>query len=200
MFGQLLARTMPMLALVWLGFGISAHAEEGTAAKTAPSAILIETSMGNIEVQLDAEKAPITVDNFRAYITEGFYAGTLFHRVIPNFMIQGGGMDESFSKKTTRDAIKIEANNGLNNDRGTIAMARTNAPNSATSQFFINLIDNAMLNHTAESTRGWGYTVFGKVTKGMDIVDAIAKVETGVHQGRRDVPKTPVVIKNISLI
>ncbi|HHZ88635.1 MAG TPA: peptidyl-prolyl cis-trans isomerase [Chromatiaceae bacterium] len=191
---------MPMLALVWLGFGISAHAEEGTAAKTAPSAILIETSMGNIEVQLDAEKAPITVDNFRAYITEGFYAGTLFHRVIPNFMIQGGGMDESFSKKTTRDAIKIEANNGLNNDRGTIAMARTNAPNSATSQFFINLIDNAMLNHTAESTRGWGYTVFGKVTKGMDIVDAIAKVETGVHQGRRDVPKTPVVIKNISLI
>ncbi|HIB83066.1 MAG TPA: peptidyl-prolyl cis-trans isomerase, partial [Chromatiaceae bacterium] len=99
---------MPMLALVWLGFGISAHAEEGTAAKTAPSAILIETSMGNIEVQLDAEKAPITVDNFRAYITEGFYAGTLFHRVIPNFMIQGGGMDESFSKKTTRDAIKIE--------------------------------------------------------------------------------------------
>ncbi|HIB84217.1 MAG TPA: peptidyl-prolyl cis-trans isomerase, partial [Chromatiaceae bacterium] len=110
------------------------------------------------------------------------------------------GMDESFSKKTTRDAIKIEANNGLNNDRGTIAMARTNAPNSATSQFFINLIDNAMLNHTAESTRGWGYTVFGKVTKGMDIVDAIAKVETGVHQGRRDVPKTPVVIKNISLI
>ena len=200
MFGQLLARTMPMLALVWLGFGISAHAEEGTAAKTAPSAILIETSMGNIEVQLDAEKAPITVDNFRAYITEGFYAGTLFHRVIPNFMIQGGGMDESFSKKTTRDAIKIEANNGLNNDRGTIAMARTNAPNSATSQFFINLIDNAMLNHTGESTRGWGYTVFGKVTKGMDIVDAIAKVETGVHQGRRDVPKTPVVIKNISLI
>ena len=153
--------------------------------------VIIETSHGSIELELDAEKAPITVANFLAYVDEGFYDGLVFHRVIPNFMIQGGGMDETLQSKPTRDPIKNEADNGLANGRGTIAMARTNVVDSATAQFFINLNDNDFLNN---GSRDFGYAVFGKVTGGMDVVDAIAGVETGSQGPHQDVPTAPVTI------
>ncbi len=162
--------------------------------------ILIETTFGNITVELDADKAPVTVANFMAYVEDGFYDGTLFHRVIPNFMIQGGGFENGMTQKPTKAPIEIEANNGLSNDRGTIAMARTNDPNSATSQFFINHRDNTFLNHTAPTPQGWGYTVFGKVTEGMDVVDKIAAVATGNQAGHADVPLEPVIINKVTEI
>ena len=151
--------------------------------------VIIETSMGDIHVELDAEKAPITVENFLAYVDDGYFDGTVFHRVIPNFMIQGGGMDENMQQKPTREAIKNEADNGLGNDRGTLAMARTQVVDSATSQFFINLNDNDFLNHGG---RDFGYAVFGRVTDGMDVVDKIAGVATGNHGMHGDVPLEPV--------
>ena len=162
--------------------------------------VLIETSFGNIELELDADKAPETVANFMAYVEDGFYNGTIFHRVIPGFMIQGGGFDSDMVPKPTKAAIKIEADNGLSNDRGAIAMARTNDPNSATSQFFINHRDNAFLNHSAPTPQGWGYAVFGKVTSGMEVVDKIADVATGNQAGHADVPLEPVVINSITEI
>jgi peptidyl-prolyl cis-trans isomerase A (cyclophilin A) len=152
------------------------------------------TSMGDFVVELDAAKAPKTVDNFVQYVKAGHYNGTIFHRIIPNFMIQGGGMTPDMTPKPTRAPIPLEARNGLQNDRGTIAMARTMDPNSATSQFFINVQDNDFLN--ADKARdGNGYTVFGKVVSGMDVVDKIRSVPTG----RADVPATPVVIKQATL-
>ena len=154
--------------------------------------LVIDTSMGKIEVELNAELAPISVANFMQYVESGFYNGTIFHRVINNFMVQGGGFDKFMQKKTTLPAIKNEAKNGLKNDRGTLAMARTGIVDSATSQFFINHKDNDFLNHGG---RDYGYAVFGKVTKGMDVVDAIARVQT--KSG--DVPVNPVAIKNIQL-
>ena len=154
--------------------------------------LVIDTSMGKIEVELNAELAPISVANFMQYVESGFYNGTIFHRVINNFMVQGGGYDKFMQKKTTLPAIKNEAKNGLKNDRGTLAMARTGIVDSATSQFFINHKDNDFLNHGG---RDYGYAVFGKVTKGMDVVDAIARVQT--KSG--DVPVNPVAIKNIQL-
>ena len=160
--------------------------------------VTIETSMGTITVELDAANAPSTTENFLAYVDDGFYAGTVFHRVIPGFMIQGGGMTTDMRNKSTRETIRNEANNGLKNDRGTIAMARTPDPHSASSQFFINHSDNDFLNFTAETARGWGYCVFGKVTDGMDVVDAIAKVKTGHHGPHQDVPVEPVEIKGVS--
>ncbi len=155
--------------------------------------ILMTTNMGKIELELNAELAPISVANFLQYAQSGYYNGTIFHRVINDFMIQGGGFDKFMSKKTTKAAIKNEAKNGLKNDRGTIAMARTGVVDSATSQFFINHKDNDFLNHGG---RDYGYAVFGKVTKGMDVVDAIARVQTK----SRDVPVNPVIIKSITLI
>jgi len=157
--------------------------------------IKMETSKGTMTIELDAEKAPNSAANFVAYVNDGFYDGLIFHRVIPNFMVQGGGMNPDMSEKGNKKAsIKNEANNGLKNDRGTLAMARTNDPHSASSQFFINLKDNDFLNHTSESPAGWGYAVFGKVTDGLDVIDEIAKVKTGNHGGHGDVPLEAITI------
>jgi peptidyl-prolyl cis-trans isomerase B (cyclophilin B) len=158
------------------------------------TAVTLETSHGNIVIELNEEKAPETVKNFLSYVNDGFYDGTIFHRVIPNFMIQGGGFMPGMVQKHCQDPIKNEADNGLRNDRGTIAMARTNDPHSATAQFFINHNDNSFLNHTAATGAGWGYCVFGKVTDGMDSVDAIAAVSTGSDSGHADVPVETVTI------
>ncbi len=156
--------------------------------------VTLETNHGNIEIELNADKAPITVENFLTYVRDGFYDGTLFHRVIPGFMIQGGGFLKGMTQKQTRATIKIEADNGLSNVRGSIAMARTSDPNSATAQFFINHKDNAFLNHSSPTAQGWGYAVFGMVISGMDVVDKIAKVATGNVGGHGDVPREAVVI------
>jgi len=158
--------------------------------------ITIKTSHGDIGVELFDDKAPITCENFRQYIAEGHFDETIFHRVIPNFMIQGGGMDENLSSKKTRAPIKNEANNGLSNKRGTLAMARTGVVDSATSQFFINLRDNTFLDH---GTRDFGYAVFGQVSSGMDVVDAIAGVRTGNRAGHQDVPVEPVTIVTVTV-
>ncbi len=158
--------------------------------------ITIKTSHGDIAVELFDDKAPISCENFRRYATDGHFDGTVFHRVIPNFMIQGGGMDENLKARPTRDPIKNEADNGEANLRGTLAMARTSAVDSATSQFFINLRDNDFLNH---GSRDFGYAVFGKVTDGMDVVDRIAAVPTGSQAGHQDVPLEPVTIREVTL-
>ncbi len=161
----------------------------------------MQTNLGTIVLELNAEKAPKTVANFLQYAKTGFYKGTIFHRVIGHFMIQGGGFTAGYTEKETLQAIRNEADNGLNNARGTIAMARTSAPHSATAQFFINVTDNFFLDHTKRTPRGWGYAVFGKVTQGMDVVDSITKVETG-RGGPfgRDVPKTLVIIQKVSVV
>jgi peptidyl-prolyl cis-trans isomerase A (cyclophilin A)/peptidyl-prolyl cis-trans isomerase B (cyclophilin B) len=158
--------------------------------------ITIKTNHGDITVELFDDKAPITCENFRQYIADGFFNDTIFHRVIPNFMIQGGGMDAEMNQKKTRDPIKNEADNGEKNLRGTLAMARTADVNSATAQFFINLGDNDFLNHGG---RDFGYAVFGKVTDGMDVVDTIAKVKTGNQGFHQDVPVEPVTITEITV-
>jgi cyclophilin family peptidyl-prolyl cis-trans isomerase len=159
----------------------------------------IETSKGTITLELDEEKAPATVANFAEYAKSGFYDGTIFHRVIDGFMIQGGGFTRDMNRKATRDPIMIESMNGLRNARGTIAMARTMDPNSATSQFFINLVDNGFLDFTAPTAQGYGYAVFGRVTDGLDVVDAIAKVRTGSAGPHQNVPVEAVVIRRISV-
>ena len=156
--------------------------------------VRLSTNMGDIVLELDRENAPGTVENFLTYVNDGFYDGTIFHRVIDDFMIQGGGYTTDFSRKKTRDPIKNEADNGLKNRRGTIAMARTQDPHSASAQFFINVKDNAFLDFKAPDTRGWGYCVFGRVLEGMNVVDEIRRVPTGVSKGFRDVPKTTVII------
>ena len=161
--------------------------------------VLIETTMGKITIELDAKNAPNTSANFLAYVDDGYFVDTIFHRVIPNFMIQGGGITADMQDKPGWQApIKNEANNELKNDRGTLAMARTGDPHSATSQFFINHNDNAFLNFSSESPQGWGYAVFGKVTDGMDVVDAMAKVETGNKGGHQDVPVDIITITGVS--
>lgn len=162
--------------------------------------VKFETNFGDLTIQLDAEKAPVTVANFLSYVDDGFYDGTIFHRVIKGFMIQGGGFDEKMSQKSTKDQIQNEANNGLKNDHYTIAMARTSMPHSATAQFFINGNNNDFLNHTAPTGSGWGYCVFGKVIEGMDVVDKIIQVKTGNKNGHQDVPLENVVIKKASRI
>ena len=156
--------------------------------------VALETSKGNIVLELYAEKAPETVKNFLAYVDAGFYNGTIFHRVIPGFMIQGGGFTTDMKKKTTRPPIRNEADNGLKNERGTIAMARTPDPNSATAQFFINSVNNDFLNHRGKSPQGWGYAVFGRVAQGLSVVDTISGVKTGTRGRFRDVPIDPIVI------
>ena len=159
--------------------------------------ITIKTNHGDIGVELFEEKAPISCENFRQYVTDGHFNGTIFHRVIPNFMIQGGGMDANLSPKPTRDPIKNEADNGETNVRGTLAMARTGVVDSATSQFFINLRDNDFLNN---GTRDFGYAVFGKVSKGMDVVDKIGTTKTHTFKRFSDVPAEPVVIKSVKRV
>lgn len=164
----------------------------------AGPSVEMTTSLGKIVIELNQEKAPESVENFLQYVKSGFYAGTIFHRVMPGFMIQGGGFDEKMLQKPTRMSVRNEAKNGLSNARGTIAMARTNAPHSATAQFFINHVDNKNLDHP--SFDGWGYAVFGKVTQGMDVVDKIAKVATGNSGMHQNVPLTPVVIEGVKLL
>jgi cyclophilin family peptidyl-prolyl cis-trans isomerase len=170
-------------------------------AATAPR-VLLRTSMGDITIELDPVKAPKSTENFLQYVRDKFYDGTVFHRVIGNFMIQGGGMTQQLTPKTTRAPVANEANNGLSNLRGTIAMARTTDPNSATAQFFINVVDNKMLDHVSpENGHTWGYAVFGKVVAGMDVVDQIKAVETGPSgMFDRDVPKTAVVINSAEVL
>ena len=162
--------------------------------------VTIKTSVGDIQLELNDEKAPITVENFKAIASSGYYEGTIFHRVINGFMIQGGGLTADMSNKSSGTGpIQNEANNGLPNDRGTIAMARTMDPHSATSQFFINHKDNAFLNHTGETSQGWGYAVFGMVTEGMDVVDQIAEVPTGSSGAYQDVPEDVITIESITI-
>ncbi|MCX8043274.1 MAG: peptidylprolyl isomerase [Desulfobacterota bacterium] len=167
-----------------VGHGMSALAQERPC-------VVLETNKGNITIELYPDKAPVTVKNFLAYVDAGFYDGTIFHRVIPNFMIQGGGLTPDMRQKQTLPPIKNEADNGLRNSRGTVAMARTQEINSATSQFFINVVDNAFLDH---GVRDFGYAVFGRVTSGMDVVDRIASVRTGTVGTFRDAPLEPVLI------
>ncbi len=162
--------------------------------------VQFETTKGTILIELDAEKAPKTVENFLTYVNSGHYDGTIFHRVIPSFMIQGGGFDSDMNQKSTNDPIENEANNGLKNIKGSISMARTSAPHSATAQFFINVVDNAMLDFTSESPQGWGYAVFGQVTEGLDAVLAIEEVATGNHGMHQNVPLEPVVIEKASVV
>ena len=162
--------------------------------------VLLETSMGNITLELFPEKAPITVRNFLSYVKDGYYDGLVFHRVIKNFMIQGGGMDENMESKKTKFAIKNEAANKLSNKRGTVAMARTAVVDSATSQFFINVVDNAFLDNKGKRPEEFGYCVFGQVVSGMEAVDAIRDVKTGAKAGHTDVPVEPVFITRASLV
>jgi peptidyl-prolyl cis-trans isomerase A (cyclophilin A) len=159
--------------------------------------VVMKTSIGEIKIELNEEKASITVKNFLSYVDDEFYDGTIFHRVIDGFMIQGGGFTAGMSQKPTKPPIKNEAGNGLKNLRGTLAMARTSVIDSATSQFFINVVDNDFLNHRDETSGGFGYTVFGRVIAGMDVVDRIKKVPTTTQKGMRDVPSEPVVIESV---
>ncbi len=163
--------------------------------------VMLETSQGEITLELDADKAPKTVENFLAYVRDGHYNGTVFHRVIPDFMIQGGGFGADFVQKPTRAPIQNEADNGLKNVRGTIAMARTNNPHSATAQFFINTVDNSFLDHQSPTPQGWGYAVFGKVVAGMEVVDRIQRLPTGPGGPfRGDVPRETVLIKQARIL
>ena len=189
-----------LLLVVTIGFTpVVGYSTETQTKGAGMVTVKIETSMGDITLELDGNKAPDTVANFVEYASSGFYDGTIFHRVIENFMIQGGGFDSDMKQKKTNAPIKNEADNGLKNDTGTIAMARTSDPNSATAQFFINVKDNGFLNHTAPTTQGWGYAVFGKVTDGMDVVHAIEKVNTTIRSGMQDVPSETVVINKVTV-
>jgi len=164
--------------------------------RMAGDTVVIETSLGEFTIALEPDRAPATVANFLRYVDDGHYANTLFHRVIDNFMVQGGGYDVEYQKKPTREPVTNEADNGLDNVRGTVAMARTSEPHSATAQFFVNVADNAFLNHRGKAAREWGYTVFGKVTAGMDVVDRIKALRTGARGPfQKDAPLEPVVIR-----
>ncbi|MEM7252125.1 MAG: peptidylprolyl isomerase [Pseudomonadota bacterium] len=175
-------------SLCLLLFTVSAVAAE-------PPRVRLTTNVGDIVLELNAEKAPLTVNNFLNYVDDGFYEGTIFHRVIDGFMIQGGGWTEDMTRKKPNSPIKNEADNGLKNESGTVAMARTSDPHSATAQFFINVNNNEFLNHRDKSIRGWGYAVFGKVVEGQDVVDKIRTIETGARAPmRKDVPLTPIKI------
>jgi peptidyl-prolyl cis-trans isomerase A (cyclophilin A) len=189
-----------LILLSALCIAIPAVAAEGAkeAKKGANPVVLMETSLGNVKIELFPKEAPESVKNFLEYVKSGFYGGTVFHRVIPGFMAQGGGMNAELQPKPTRAPIKNEADNGLKNDRGTIAMARTGNPNSATSQFFINVVNNNMLNRP--SPDGFGYAVFGKVVSGMDVVDKIVTTPTTVKNGFQDVPATTVTIKSVKVV
>jgi len=162
--------------------------------------VKLTTSMGDIVLQLDAENAPLSVENFVNYVNNGHYDGLIFHRIIPGFMVQGGGLEPGMKERPNLSPIQNEADNGLKNNKGTIAMARTNDPHSATSQFFINLTDNDFLNHTAKDPRGWGYAVFGEVIEGSDVVDSMGTVQTGNVAGHGDVPNIDVVLIKAEIV
>ena len=162
--------------------------------------VKLHTSLGDITLELDSEKAPKTVENFLQYVKDGFFDGTIFHRVIDGFMLQGGGFEPDMTQKATRDMLENEAANGLKNDAYTVAMARTPNPHSATAQFFINVSNNSFLNHTAPTPQGFGYAVFGKVVEGRDVVDAMKKVRTGSRAGHQDVPVEDIVITKAEII
>jgi peptidyl-prolyl cis-trans isomerase B (cyclophilin B) len=164
------------------------------------SKVLMTTNFGNITIELDHDKAPITAANFAQYVKDGFYDGVIFHRVIDGFMIQGGGFDANMQQKSTRENIENEADNGLSNDIGTLAMARTMDPHSASAQFFINVNNNGFLNHTGKNPQGWGYAVFGKVVEGMEVVNEIKGVATTMRAGHQDVPAENVVIETATLL
>lgn len=162
--------------------------------------IVLHTNFGAIHLEMFADKAPNTVKNFTDYVEQSFYENTIFHRVIPGFMIQGGGFGADMAEKTSLEPIQNEANNGVSNTKGSIAMARTNDPHSASAQFFVNLNDNAFLDHKSESIEGWGYCVFGKVTEGMDIIEKIAQVKTGTKGHHDDVPVEDVMIERVEVV
>ncbi len=174
--------------------------KESNNAKPKTQMVLLKTNKGNIKLKLNREKAPKTVENFIQYVKKGHYKGTIFHRVIDGFMIQGGGFDKNLVKKSTNEPIKNEANNGLRNTKYSIAMARTSDPHSASAQFFINVNDNAFLNFTDESLNGWGYAVFGEVTEGKEVVDKIKSVKTATQKGMQDVPTESVEIQSAELL
>jgi peptidyl-prolyl cis-trans isomerase A (cyclophilin A) len=188
-----MTKTLPLIGALLVSLAVP----EGASAQANPQ-VLIKTTKGEIVVELYPAKAPATVENFLRYVDDKHYDGTVFHRVIGNFMVQGGGFTADMKQKATRPPIKLEAQSGLKNDTGWLAMARTSVPDSATSQFFINVVDNAMLNHPQPD--GHGYAVFGKVVKGMDTVDAIKAVKTGSSGMHRDVPAEPVVIQSMSRV
>lgn len=187
----------PLIAA--LGLVLCSMVPAGAGAADQPR-VRMHTNMGDIVIELNRDKAPKTVDNFLRYVKEGHYDGTVFHRVIPNFMVQGGGFGQDYKQKATHEPVTNEANNGLKNKRGTIAMARTSDPHSASAQFFINVVDNDFLDHTDPTPRGWGYAVFGTVVEGMDVADKIAKVATGAAGPfPKDAPIQPVVIEKVSV-
>lgn len=189
-----------LVCLMLLFFTTLSFAKENKMSDTH-SKVKLTTNLGSIVIQLDHAKAPVSAANFVEYVKAGFYNGTIFHRVIKGFMAQGGGFDASFKQKATGAPIKNEADNGLKNHRGTLAMARTSDPNSATAQFFINLKDNDFLDHTAPTMQGWGYAVFGEVTEGMDVVDQMATKPTGSRPGGySDVPKEDIVIEKAEIV
>jgi cyclophilin family peptidyl-prolyl cis-trans isomerase len=191
---------MPIIRLLTALLFLSSAAAHAAAPASNPQ-VEIRTNSGNIVLELYPDKAPKTVENFLAYIKDGHYKGTVFHRVIPGFMIQGGGFDKAFQQKPTRQPVENEAANGLKNELGTVAMARTSDPQSASAQFFINVADNAFLNYTAPTQRGYGYTVFGKVIRGMDVVNKIAAMPTSSGGPfPSDVPKETVIIEDIKLV
>lgn len=177
----------------------SSTSSQGTTMSANPK-VKLQTNHGEMLIELNAEKAPKTVENFLAYVKDGFFDGTIFHRVINNFMIQGGGFEAGMKQKDTRDPVENEANNGLRNDRYTLAMARTSDPHSATAQFFINVSDNEFLNHTAPTTNGWGYAVFGQVIEGTEVVDKIKTVKTGTKGFHQDVPVEDVIIEKATVV
>lgn len=177
----------------------SSSTSQGTTMSANPK-VKLQTNHGDMLVELNAEKAPKTVENFITYVKDGFFDGTIFHRVINNFMIQGGGFEPGMKQKDTRDNVENEANNGLRNNRYTLAMARTSDPHSATAQFFINVADNDFLNHTAPTSNGWGYAVFGEVIEGTDVVDKIKTVKTGTKGFHQDVPVEDVIIEKATLV
>lgn len=191
------------LSLIWPASAPASSTTTNPQGKSSMSTnprVKLETSMGDIVIELDATKAPKSAANFIDYVKDGFYNGTVFHRVMDGFMIQGGGFEPGLKQKPTKAPIDNEANNGLKNDKYTIAMARTNDPHSATAQFFINVADNDFLNHTAPTSNGWGYAVFGKVTSGMDVVDKIKGVKTGNSGFHQNVPTQDVVINKAVIV
>ena len=194
-------KKIQLLSILICGLVFLSSIEASSQSKeTAMTSVTINTTIGAIHLELDQDKAPITVANFVALANAGYYEGTIFHRIIPGFMVQGGGLTEDMQNKSSgTDPIQNEANNGLANDRGSIAMARTMDPHSATGQFFVNHKDNSFLNHTAETAQGWGYAVFGKVTDGMDVVDQLAESPTGMVGGYQDAPLEPVTIESVTV-
>jgi peptidyl-prolyl cis-trans isomerase B (cyclophilin B) len=188
------------LRKIVIGLLLALLVTAGGPAWAANPRVKLETTQGVLVLELTPRLAPRTVDNFLQYVKDGFYDGTLFHRVIKGFMIQGGGLTETMERKPTRDPIENEAANGLKNRRGSIAMARTGDPHSATAQFFINTVDNPSLDFRDKSVAGWGYCVFGRVVQGMEVVDAIEAVQTGRRAGRQDVPLEPVILRRASVV